>query len=57
MSVPHDDLGEEVKAIVVLENNKVTFDELELYLKDNLAYFKFQLMGKKVKIFTKKCFR
>ena len=57
IGVPHDDLGEEVKAIVVLENNKVTFDELELYLKDNLAYFKVPSLEEKVKIFTKKCFR
>ena len=50
IGVPHDDLGEEVKAIVVLENNKVTFDELELYLKDNLAYFKVpSLWEKKLK--------
>ena len=28
IGVPHDDLGEEVKAIVVLENNKVRIDEL-----------------------------
>ena len=50
IGVPHDDLGEEVKAIVVLENNKITFDELELYLKDNLAYFKVpSLWEKKLK--------
>ena len=50
IGVPHDDLGEEVKAIVVFENNKITFDELELYLKDNLAYFKVpSLWEKKLK--------
>ncbi len=39
VGVPHDDLGQEVKAIVVL-HNEISFAELESYVQSHLANFK-----------------
>ena len=39
VGVPHDDLGQEVKAIVVLHND-ISFAELESYVRSHLANFK-----------------
>ena len=39
VGVPHDDLGQEVKAIVVL-HNEISFAELETYVRSHLANFK-----------------
>jgi len=39
VGVPHDDLGQEVKAIVVL-HNEISFAELENYVRSHLANFK-----------------
>jgi long-chain acyl-CoA synthetase len=42
VAVPHDDLGEEVGAAVVLKDGEqLSADELQAYVKENVAAYKY----------------